>query len=190
MKKMNTKDKITAIFLAGMMVCATFASVLPAMADNEATQSASVEKVGAIYIVAQNGTAAATVSTITFPSSVGGVNVSNPYNDVDTASSPQNATNATKPVIRLNNTGAITYIIHYNISTFTNDTVSNEYYNITATTENSNNISTLVIFNAQTSTDETIDAGATKNLYLKVKTNATGAGNTGTSTITILGEPE
>ena len=179
-----------AILLAGIMVCATFAVVLPAMADNTLIQQATVASSTSIDIVAQD--ASTQVASIVFPEGSGGEDISDPRNDVEGLTSPQNSSNAAKPVVILKNTDtANSFVIHYNMTSFSLNTVSAEYYNITETSESSVNdagISNSVTFDTQTTTGHSIAASGTKNLYLKVTLNAAGAGETGDSTLKIYGE--
>lgn len=146
----------------------------------------------AIEIRAQNYTT--NVTSITFPEGAPEATVSQPYNDINGSGSPQTfgGAGSAKPVVTLYNSGASTLTIWYNITTFTNSVVSNEYYLINAKGAACNSaadITNAVTFDANTSTGTTIAAGAgnEKDLYLKVILSAL-AGKTGTSTLTILGE--
>jgi len=181
-------DKISVGLIVGIIVCATFAFVLPAMAgDNDATQQATVSKVTTIKIMNQNDTI--TVSAITFPEGAGGANIDTPSNGVDATA--QDPNNASRPVVRLENPELNGFNIYYNITAFTNNAVSNEYYKLTATTANASTGITgaLTLDGSQHSLGETLTASETKNLYLKVLLNVAGAGKaSGESTITILGE--
>lgn len=146
----------------------------------------------AIEVRAQNYSTS--VSNIIFPEGSPGSTVSQPYNNIDGSGNPQTFGGAgtAKPVITLYNGGASTLIIWYNIATFTNGVVSNEYYlvnNKTAACADANCITGSVIFDTDTTTGATITAGAgnEKDLYLKISLGAP-VGKSGTSTITILGE--
>lgn len=143
----------------------------------------------AIEIRAQNYTTS--VSSITFPEGAPGTVISNPTNS---ASETQvfGGAGIAKPVVTLYNSGASTLTIWYNITTFTNSIVSNEYYlvnNKGAACTDASCITNNATFDADTTTGTTIAAGAgnEKDLYLKVTLSAV-AGKTGTSTLTILGE--
>ena len=138
------------------------------------------------------------VSTITFPQADPGTTVSNPSNNVDGGGSPQAFGGAgdAKPVVTLVNTDTVAYTIWYNITTFSEGVVSEEYYLINdkgAACANADAISNAVTFGADTTTGTAIaatgDAGEDdqKDLYLKVVLSAL-AGKSGTSTIAILGE--
>ena len=129
---------------------------------------------------------------------VPGATVSEPYNNVDGTGSPQafGAAGTAKPVVTLVNTADIQYTIWYNITTFSEGVVSEEYYLINdkgAACANADAITNAVTFGADTATTTTIaatgDAGENdeKDLYLKVVLSAL-AGKSGTSTIAILGE--
>lgn len=137
------------------------------------------------------------VSTITFPTGAPGATISNPSNDKPITPDTQifGAAEVAHPVITLVNNASVQYTIWYNISAFTNSVVANEYYLINdkgAACANDTLISNAVTFGADTKTSTTIAATggdtAKKDLYLKV-TLGYAAVKTGTSTITILGEP-
>ena len=125
---MRVPDKITAILLAGIMVCATFAFVLPAMAD-DATQTASVSKLTtAVTFKALDNSTDITGWTFTGTS---GETVE-PENS---NGEQQDKTDGTKPVAKLNNTNAAAMSIYFNISQFSDTSVAaitNEDYNVTA----------------------------------------------------------
>ncbi|HSA36634.1 MAG TPA: hypothetical protein P5080_02885 [Candidatus Paceibacterota bacterium] len=148
----------------------------------------------AIEIRAQNYTTS--VSSITFPPGASGSTVSGPYNDIDGSGSPQTFGSAgvAKPVVTLYNGGASALIIWYNIATFTNSVVSNEYYLVNAkggACADAGCITETATFDADVATGTTIAAGAgnEKDLYLKAALGAM-SGESGNSTITILGEAE
>jgi len=161
--------------------------------SNEATQSASTAPATSIEVRAQDYTTA--VSTITFPSGAPGSTISNPYNDLAEAQT-FGAAGTAKPVVTLVNTAPVPYKICYNISTFTNSVVTGENYLVLPKgvgCASAGDISNTVAFDADTITGFTIaETGNTsendkKDFYLKVELNTTG-GQTGISTLTILGE--
>ena len=142
-----------------------------------------------IEIRAQNYTTL--VSNITFSEGDLGTTVSQPYNNVDTGS-PQAFGDPGTPVVTLYNGNASTLTIWYNITTFTNGVVSNEYYFINtkgAACADATVINNVVTFDVDTSTGITIAAGAgnEKDFYLKTILSSL-SGKSGTSTLTILGE--
>lgn len=146
----------------------------------------------AIEIRAQDYTTS--VSSITFPPAAPGATVSQPYNNIDTASNPQifGGASTAKPVVTLYNGGASTLTIWYNITTFTNSVVSSENYlvnNKGAACADASCITGTATFDADTTTGTTIAVGAgnEKDFYLKITLSAVAA-KTGTSTLTILGE--
>jgi len=146
----------------------------------------------AIDIRAQNYTT--NVSSITFPEADPGTTVSQPYNNIDGSGSPQTFGGAgvAKPVVTLYNGGTAALTIWYNITTFTNNVVSSEYYLINnkgAACNSADNINNLVTFDTNTNTGTTISPGAgnEKDFYLKIILSSA-AGKTGSSTLTILGE--
>ncbi len=145
----------------------------------------------AIEIRAQDYSTA--VTAITFPEGAPGATVSTPYNNADGSGSPQAFGTPGTPVVTLFNGGSVTYTIWYNIATFTNGIVSSEYYLINdkgAACTSADSITDAVTFDADTNTGTTIAAGAgnEKDLYLKITLSEV-AGKSGTSTLTILGEP-
>lgn len=145
-----------------------------------------------IDIRAKNYTTA--VSTITFPESAPSTSVTQPYNNIDTVSSPQTFGGAgtAEPVVTLYNDGIYTLTIWYNITTFTNGIVSNEYYLINTkggACADADSISNSVTFDTDTSTAVTIAPGAGNEKDFYLKTTLSGlAAVSGTSTLTILGE--
>lgn len=148
----------------------------------------------AIEIRAQNYTDS--VSTITFPEGAPGATVSQPYNNINGSGNPQTfgGAGSAKPVVTLYNGGGSTLKIWHNISTFTNDIVSSEYYLVNdkeAACTSASCITNNVTFDANTDTGTTITAGAgyEKDFYLKVGLNLI-ASKSGTSTLTILGEAQ
>ncbi len=169
---------------------ATHYSVYVSALEVEVTYSASAALSTAIDIRAQDYTSA--VSSITFPEASPGSSVSQPYNNVDGSGSPQGFGDAgtAKPVVTLVNTAGGSYIIWYNIATFTNAVVSAEHYLVNtngAACESATAINNAVTFDANTSTGVTIAPGVDKDLYLKVVLSSVG-GKSGSSTLTILGE--
>ncbi len=144
----------------------------------------------AIEIRAQDYSTA--VTAITFPEGAPSATVSTPYNDADGSGSPQAFGTPSTPVVTLFNGGSVTYTIWYNITTFTNGIVSDEYYlinNKAVACTSADAITNVVTFDADTNTGTTIAAGDgnEKDLYLKI-TLSDVAGKTGISTLTILGE--
>ncbi len=90
------------------------------------------------------------------------------------------------------NGGSATYTIWYGITTFTNGVVASEYYLVNdkgAACADASAVSNAVTFDTPTSTGVTIAPGAgnEKDLYLKITLSSV-AGESGSSTITILGE--
>jgi hypothetical protein len=160
--------------------------------DKTLTITGGVSFSTAIEIRAQDYTR--TVSNIIFPEGGSGSTVSAPYNNIDGAGSPQSFGGAgtAKPVITLYNGSGSSLIIWYNITTFANGVVSEEYYQVNdkgAACASASCITSAVTFDADTSTAATIAAGAgnEKDLYLKTILSAL-AGKSGNSTLTILGE--
>ena len=185
------KKKILA--LVGVLVLVAVLIVpMVVLGDNTATQGASTTAATTIEVRAQDYTS--TVATITFPEGAPSATVSTPTNDVDGGGSPQGFGGAgtAKPVVTLYNGGSVTYTIWYNIATFTNGVVSNEYYLINAkgaACADDTVITDAVTFDTDTATAATIVNGADneKDLYLKITLSAL-AGKSGTSVLTILGE--
>ncbi len=144
-----------------------------------------------IYIKSQDYSS--DVVTITFPKGDPGTTVSNPYNSAN-VSYPQIFGNAgeAKPVVTLYNSSSTTpYIIWIQISEFTGGVVAEEYYLINepgAACSDVNAINQSVSLGSSDNTQSLISPLSYKDLYLKVKLG-TGSALSGTSTITILGEP-
>jgi hypothetical protein len=152
----------------------------------------TVTRSTAIEVRAQDYTTG--VTSITFPEGAPETTASQPYNDIDGVSSPQifGGAGIAKPVVTLYNGGGTGLIIWYNITTFTNGIVSDEYYLINdkgAICADASAINNAAVFDTDTDTGTTIAAGAgnEKDLYLKTVLSLV-AGKTGNSTLTILGE--
>jgi hypothetical protein len=134
------------------------------------------------------------IVTVTFPEASPGSSVFAPINSQGQTQTFGGAGSA-KPVVTLVNTADISYIIWYNISAFSNNVVSDEYYLINsngAACTGAGAIGSGVVFGSNQSTGITIGkttdgAAAQKDLYLKV-TLGNVALKSGTSTLTILGE--
>ena len=134
------------------------------------------------------------VSSIIFPEGASGSTVSQPYNNTDGSSNPQTFGEAgtAKPVVTLYNSNVSGLKIWYNITTFTNNIVSEQYYLINdkgAACSDAACITQSVVFDIDTDTGITITSGPgnEKDLYLKINLSQL-AGKSGTSTLTILGE--
>lgn len=162
----------------------------PYINDWTVTRSAGLST--SIEVRAQNYTTA--VSSITFPQSPPGSDVTQPYNDVNGSGSPQafGSAGVAKPVVTLYNGGAVSLTVWYNITTFTNGTVASEGYLVNgkgAACANAAAITGSVTFDADTSTGVSIAAGAGNEKDLYLKTTLSGlAAKSGSSTLTILGE--
>jgi len=140
------------------------------------------------------GTKDTAVTTITFPEGVPEGTVDAPYNDVDGSGDPQvlSPTDSSEPVVKIKNTHAsASYNIILEITTWTNSLVDMEYYNLAADGATNIDAVTTALSAANggantVSTGVSINAGAYKDLYLKLTLSSV-AGKTGTSTLTILG---
>ncbi len=152
----------------------------------------AVELSTAIYIVGKTDDDA--VSKITFPVAAPGATVNNPYNDVDKDTDPQVLGDPdSSPVVRLKNTSeGGTLKVWLEITDWTNGVVASQRYelveiaitNIEAVTKTLSADGSADIVD----TEVTIASDAHKALYLEV-TLGDAAGKTGTSMLTILGEP-
>ena len=185
-------DKLYLLLITGIAICGVvmFSSALIVNAQPTSTT---------IEIRAQDYTTV--VSEITFPQGAPGDTVSDPYNEMNGQGSAQTfgVAGTAKPVVTLVNTAAVPYVIWYNITTFTNNIVSNEYYLINdkgaACIDESAIINTVTfdqdtMSNGGTTIAATGDAGEgdLKDLYLKIALSSNQANKEGSSTLTILGE--
>lgn len=184
MEKMKI-DKTTiglSIVLAAVVALAVFSASLPAMADT-AEQNATVSKATNMEILNQTGVT--TVTYWNFTATIGS-NCSDPANsDGETQGPTDNST----PIARIKNpSGNPTLTIWLNAAIFSPDRVSNEWYNITAITDNSTDapgINNALPLGDDTDTSVDITADNLMNLYLKIKPSQSG---TATSTFSVLGE--
>lgn len=180
------------ILTLGMALALVAALVAPmaALATNVGTQSASTAQATTIEIVGKVADTA--VGTIIFPEGAPSAIISDPYNSVDTNTAPQvlHATTS-EPVVRLKNTSGGTLTVWLGITSWTNDAVVSERYELVDTTATEVQTVTTVLSAdgtaASVNTAATIADAAYKALYLEVTLGAL-AGKTGTSTLTILGE--
>ncbi len=181
-------DKTTLgllVILAALVALAVFSASFPAMAGSQAEQNVSVSKATNMEILNQTGVTAVTYWNF---SATVGLNCSDPQNsEVETQNPADNST----PIARIKNPSTNpTLVIWLNAAEFSPKYVSNEWYNITAITDNSTNaegINVVLSLGSDTNTNVTIAADNSKNLYLKIKPSQSG---TATSTFSVLGEGE
>ena len=123
---MNTKNKITAIFLAGIMVCLVMAFALPAVSG--VSQTATITKnTTAVAIVNQSGLAANTITGWTFTGAAGETNAT-PANTGSNGGELQDFS-ATTPVAFLNNTDSQTMLVYLTAAAWSPaNKVGNENY--------------------------------------------------------------
>jgi hypothetical protein len=174
-------NKTNVVLITGIIVCLVL-SLLPTQLVKAELNSTSIE--------IRDQTYNSPVSSIAFPQGEPGTTISNPTNSTFQTQIFGGAGTA-KPVVTLVNTGSVTYKIWYNITTFSNGVVVAESYLINdagATCADANTINNAVTFNTASSTEVTIDASGQKDLYLKINLSNLGRVS-GSSTITILGEP-
>jgi len=102
------------------------------LAANTATQQASNAKATTISVVGKVADTA--ITSITFPEGAPTATVSNPYNNVDTISSPQVLSGTvSEPVVRLKNTAGLDYLVRLEITTWSNGIVASEDYELVTT---------------------------------------------------------
>jgi hypothetical protein len=172
------------VLLAALIVIAVFSASLPVMAVYQAEQNATVTK--SLTLEIRNQTGVDPVTYWNFTASIG-TNSTTVNNSNDEAQDPAD-NNAS--VARIENPNpALNLIIYFNASTFTGTaTVSNEWCNVTDTTDNVTDeygINTPLTFNQEVNTTAQIDATTLKNLWLKIYATKSG---TATSTFKVLGE--
>lgn len=180
--------KLAKLLLIGITVLAV--NVFSPLSSRVTAQSSTTIRICALDYTTS-------VTTITFPSRSPSSTVSNPYNNFNGSSNSQSFGQAgiARPVVTLVNTDSNIHTIWYNISSFTNGVVANEYFLINdkgAACTSASKIVNAVEFGTNVSTGVSIGAigsdTAKKDLYLKI-TLANVWGRSGSSTITILGEP-
>jgi len=184
-------DKISVGLIVGIIICAMMAFALPAMADHEATQSATITQSTTFEFYNQTGTSE--VTTLNIVGSVGEVLTgAGLYNNIDGEGSPQNVSDATKPIARIKNTDTDTNLIAYaKVSDVSNwdASILSEHFLLTTTggttTADGINIDLSTPWGTEVSSTHTINADTLANLWIKVVPQATG---TGSSTFTVLGE--
>ena len=175
------RDKLNLALIAAIAI-AICGILIYSLASPVKAQSSAINIVGK--------TSDTVVGTITFPQGEPGATVSNPYNDRDGVDDPQVLhASASVPVVRLKNTSDGTLTIWLGISAWTGAVASERYVlsDPEVTTTESLSAAT-ALTTTSTRTGIAIGAGLFKALYLEV-TLGTGYGKSGTSTLTILGEP-
>ncbi len=182
------------ILTLGMVVALVAVLVVPmaALATNEGTQSASTTQATSISIrnIADN----ADVTTITFPAAAGGSVVSNPASNIpETQILTSVAADAT-PVAIL--TSAVAYTLWFTITDTSNwaETVVSESIftqaidaTLDLTAFAAGDLAITVWDTNTSATPQALAAGVNKELYLQI-TLQNASGETGTSTLTVLGE--
>ena len=176
--------KIEAVLLAAIIVCGTMAFALPAMASNpgnEAIQSAIVYATGAVLI--KNQGHKFNVGGWVF-TGVTGETVTDPVNSMWET---QNTT-ADEPVATLVNTNPVAVRITLNASTWTNNAVTAQGYNISADNNSIAYGGSFAPLNlgSETVTGVTIDANSYKGLYLEATLGS--STTTGVSTFVVTCE--
>ena len=183
---MNTKNKITAIFLAGIMVCLVMAFALPAVSG--VTQTATITKnTTAVAIVNQSGLAANTITGWTFTGAAGETNATPANTDTGSNGGELQNFSATEPVAFLNNTDSQTMLVYLTADAWNDSTkVGNENYTNSAPASASD-IDTQFTYNTQTG--NVAGAGLASNaklgLWLKLELEKAG---TVTSAFTVESE--
>ncbi|MBN1862659.1 MAG: hypothetical protein JW790_03345 [Dehalococcoidales bacterium] len=178
--------KISAIIMGIVLVSAVAIPAVVFAADNEAEQSASTLQATTIAIKDQAGTTA--VTTITFPAGDPGATVSNPSNS-ESQEQVFGAAEVAKPVVTLDSPAS--YTVWYQVENFSNSVVASEYFALLAhdaACADADAVSTaMTLDDTPYTTEISITDAAVMDLYLKVTLGSV-AGETGTSTLTILGE--
>jgi len=172
------------VLLVALVALAVFSASLPVIAVYQAEQNATVAKSETLLILNQTGVDPVTYWNFTASIATNSTAVNNSKNEA------QNTTNNNTPVARINNpNSALNLIIYFNASTFTGTaTVSNEWYNVTNTDENTTNatyVDKALTFGTETNTAVTINSNNYKNLWLKIYATKSGVA---TSTFKVLGE--
>jgi hypothetical protein len=185
------KDKLNLALIAGIVIAIygiLIFSLAPAVkADGDSD---------AITIVGKTDTSVAAVSTITFPAGLPGAIISNPSSNAagEEEGTPQKLdASASEPVVQLYNTSGGTLNVWLGITSWTDGAVVAENYELVDT----DNVTVAAVDSVLSSdgTANTVDTTVSmdtltyKALYLKATLGAT-TGLSGTSTLTILGEPE
>ena len=182
-----------ALVLTLTVLVSGLGGVTYTMAANTATQQASTSAATTITIVSKEADSA--IATITFPEGAPGATISNPFNNVDTVSDPQVLhASASEPVVRLKNTSGVTYNVTLEVTTWnaTYNIAASEGYALVAT--DTTNIETITDDNLSSGGGaDSVETGVSmatdtyKALYLELILG-TAAGQTGNSTLTVLGE--
>lgn len=177
--------KVFSIILGVALVSAAAIPAV-ALASNEAEQSASTTQATTIGIKDQAGEVA--VAAITFPAGAPGATVSNPSND-QAQTQVFGDVGAAEPVVTLVSPAA--YTVWLQVEDFSNSVVASEYYALLdsgAACLSADAVSTaLTLDNTAYTTGIAMNESEVNDLYLKVILSSV-AGETGSSTLTVLGE--
>ena len=177
--------KLFSIILGAVLVTA---AAIPAvvLAANDAEQTASTNQATTISIKDQFGET--DITAITFPAGDCGATISNPSNS-ESQEQVFGSAGVAKPVVTLDSPAA--YTVWYQVENFTNSVVANEYFALLESggaCADADAVSTeMTLDNSPYTTGINITDSAVMDLYLKVTLGGV-AGETGTSTLTILGE--
>ncbi len=187
MNKINRKPIIGFFIAFSIFINITGEAIAAA---NDATQEATTAQATTINIVGK--AADTTITTITFPESAPSSTISTPYNNVDTSGDPQVlASSDSEPVVRLKNTHSGTLQVWLEITTWSNGIVSSEDYELVdTTTTNIDEVNDVLSSDGNANSVDTaitMGTGTYKALYLELVLSSV-AGQTGNSTITVLGE--
>jgi len=191
-RKALGKLNIAIVLMLTIAITGGLGGVNYVLAANTATQQASTNQANTIDVVGKVADTA--ITTITFPVGSPGATVSVPYNDVDTSSDPQvlSAT-VSEPVIRLKNTAGVSYNVTLEITTWNGSysIVASEDYELVDTT--STDVGTVNDVLSSDGGANSVDTGVSmttgsyKALYLELVLGSA-AGQSGNSTLTVLGE--
>ena len=176
--------KLVSIILGITLTAAAIPTV--ALAANNAEQSATTNAATTIGINAQDGETA--VTTITFPAGDIGTEVSNPTNS-EAETQVFGGAGTAKPVVTLDSPAA--YSVWFQVEDFSSSVVASESFALLESGAACADATALA--SSMTLDDTPYDSGvditdaAVMDLYLKVTLGSV-AGETGTSTLTVLGE--
>ncbi len=184
------KKRISAIVMTVVLVAALAVPVVVLAVNHDATQDATTSTVETLNVIDKTGTT--TIATITFPEAAVSTTVDAPFNDVDTFTTPQVLSGSiSEPVVRIENTTGLPYIVWLSITDWQNGVVVAEDYELAvggavdiATVTTALSTDGLA---ATVSTFTTLTTATIMDLYLTVDLGSL-AGKTGTSTLSVLGE--
>lgn len=185
--------KLLALAMMVLLVSALVAPVVVSAGNHTGTQNASTSLSTSLAIVAPSDNSTA-ITSITFPAGAPAADIENPFNNIDGAGALEQTYSGTAPipVIAINNSTGASLIVTLSVGTWDEAVASERYLLVQSTDSNvvAGDVTPVLTSDgnsATVATGITISDGTVGHLYLEITLN-TLSGQSGTSSLTILGE--